>query len=151
MAEYALPCIICRTPLKNVFDDCANQPSQGLAFKSKGHYGSTAFDPMDGTHLEINLCDICLDTAAEEDFVYVGRDRRPVVTEDNENIGWIDVHNEPVHWRLRLAGFDDDLVVVGLDHFEELYEERDRYGEPRVKWILPVEDIRNYIKKYEET
>lgn len=61
------PCIVCGTKLGNVFGDdipCPhNQPSDGLAFSTRGHYGSTVFDPMDGSSLEINVCDPCLEKA----------------------------------------------------------------------------------------
>lgn len=37
-----------------------NQPYYGTTFHTFGHYGSTMFDPMDRTILEINICDACL-------------------------------------------------------------------------------------------
>ena len=46
-------------------DGDINQPYGGLAFQSEGHYGSTVFDPMDGTYLEVNICDECLLRASE--------------------------------------------------------------------------------------
>jgi hypothetical protein len=46
-------------------DEDISQPYDGLAFQSQGHYGSTVFDPMDGTYLEINICDECLLRASE--------------------------------------------------------------------------------------
>lgn len=59
----ALPCIACGRELQS----CArpNQPLDGLAFSSRGHYGTTVFDPMDGSALEINVCDDCLERAGE--------------------------------------------------------------------------------------
>lgn len=57
-----LTCIVCGRH----FDSAANDPSfdavpyEGTLFYSRGHYGSTAFDPMDGTWLEIVVCDQCL-------------------------------------------------------------------------------------------
>jgi hypothetical protein len=36
------------------------QPLDGLAFSTPGHYGSTFFDPCDGTRIEIAVCDDCL-------------------------------------------------------------------------------------------
>lgn len=64
-------CIVCKKSLENVFDQ-DNQPNDGLAFQSSGHYGSTVFDPMDGTHLEINVCDPCLKQAGEDGNVMIG-------------------------------------------------------------------------------
>lgn len=36
------------------------QPMGGLHFLTYGHYGSTVFDPMDGSKLNIAVCDDCL-------------------------------------------------------------------------------------------
>lgn len=36
------------------------QPMEGLHFQTCGHYGSTVFDPMDGTSLDIAICDECI-------------------------------------------------------------------------------------------
>lgn len=56
----ALPCIVCGATLENVWPESDNQPSDGTAFSSYGHYGSTFFDPIDGQQIEINVCDPCL-------------------------------------------------------------------------------------------
>lgn len=69
MSAKALPCIVCGVELDNVTADSDNQPSDGTAFWTSGHYGSTFFDPMDGQQIEITVCDDCL------------RDRR-------DRIGW---------------------------------------------------------------
>jgi len=38
-----------------------NQPSNGLAFRTYGHYGSTFFDPFrEAAWLEIAICDACM-------------------------------------------------------------------------------------------
>lgn len=60
MTAYALPCIVCGAVLKNVWSDWDNQPEDGTAFRTHGHYGSTFFDPLDGQQIEINVCDACL-------------------------------------------------------------------------------------------
>lgn len=66
-------CIVCKTELRNIdAGDVENQPAGGTAFQSSGHYGSTAFDPMDGTYLEINVCDGCLVAAGKDGNVLVG-------------------------------------------------------------------------------
>lgn len=55
------PCIICGRDLESAMPGSDwNQPYAGTAFTSVGHYGSTVFDPMDGSFLEINVCDRCL-------------------------------------------------------------------------------------------
>lgn len=76
-----LHCIVCGTWLKNYGGPGQNQPSAGTAFFTHGHYGSTAFDPMDGTFLEINICDPCLVRRAGEGFVVEGQDLRHVLDE----------------------------------------------------------------------
>lgn len=43
-----------------------NQPLDGLAFSTGGAYGTTLFDPMDGSTLEVNVCDPCLRKASEQ-------------------------------------------------------------------------------------
>lgn len=58
-----LPCFCCGKPLGSVFPPGhgdGNQPNEATAFQTSGHYGSGAFDPMDGTMLELNVCDECL-------------------------------------------------------------------------------------------
>jgi hypothetical protein len=35
-------------------------PMNGLHFRTYGHYGSTIFDPMDGSYLDIAICDGCV-------------------------------------------------------------------------------------------
>jgi len=56
-----LPCICCGKELESAMGDGANnQPYAGTVFHSYGHYGSTIFDPMDGSFIELNVCDDCL-------------------------------------------------------------------------------------------
>lgn len=56
-----LPCIVCDKALKPAIYDDINQPSRATTFISYGQYGSTFFDPMDGSYLELNVCDVCLE------------------------------------------------------------------------------------------
>lgn len=67
-------CIVCKKPLENIdpFENGENQPSGGTAFQTHGHYGSTVFDPMDGTYLEINVCDACLTQAGTDGNILMG-------------------------------------------------------------------------------
>lgn len=57
-----LPCIACGAKLESAAPDSGqgNQPSDGLCFHTPGHYGSTEFDPMDGSVLEVSICDACV-------------------------------------------------------------------------------------------
>lgn len=60
--SFVLPCAVCGTQLEAALGDCGgiNQPHGGTAFYSPGHYGSTIFDPMDGSTIEITICDSCV-------------------------------------------------------------------------------------------
>ena len=61
MADPTLPCLVCGKKLSSAVPEPAhNQPANGTAFVTWGHYGSTVFDPMDGTRLQVNVCDLCL-------------------------------------------------------------------------------------------
>jgi len=68
-------CIACQTKMPNLYER-GNQPGDGLEFVTAGHYGSTKFDPMDGTRLAINVCDRCLDVARVRGDVLFVRSNR---------------------------------------------------------------------------
>lgn len=61
-------CIKCGLEMINIAK-IGFQPEGGVAFSSAGHYGSTEFDPMDGTRVEIVICDPCF---VEADKFYYG-------------------------------------------------------------------------------
>jgi len=63
-------CLVCQKELKDIGVD--NQPVGGLSFMSYGHYGTAVFDPMDGSFLEINVCDECIKRAGEAGNVLLG-------------------------------------------------------------------------------
>lgn len=70
----ALPCIRCGKHLENAIEnddepELHNQPYNGTAFSTGGHYGSTVFDSFEGESIEINVCDTCLLDAAKEQRV----------------------------------------------------------------------------------
>lgn len=62
------PCIVCGKVLESAMNDSSvgHIPYEGTLFTTEGHYGSTAFDPVDGTTLSITVCDTCLRLAAAE-------------------------------------------------------------------------------------
>jgi len=69
-STFTLPCVVCGAELEPAFNNPManaepNQPHGGTTFLTNGHYGSTVFDQMDRTELQINLCDPCLLKAAE--------------------------------------------------------------------------------------
>lgn len=58
-------CIACSKTMESVLPEGRGiQPLGGLAFCSHGHYGSSYFDPMDGSFIEIAVCDECLSKTA---------------------------------------------------------------------------------------
>lgn len=65
------PCICCGRVLCNVVsvEQCPNQPYDAATFDSNGHYGTSMFDPMDSSRIEINVCDDCLKAAKERGHV----------------------------------------------------------------------------------
>lgn len=58
-------CIVCDKELDH-FADEKWHPINAVHFYSYGHYGSTHFDPMDGSSLNIAVCDDCLDKKTEK-------------------------------------------------------------------------------------
>lgn len=77
-----LNCIVCNKELEPAFPPPIehNQPYGGTSFTSRGHYGSTVWDPMDGTYLEINICDECLVKAGDEGKVLYVVPKQSVTT-----------------------------------------------------------------------
>lgn len=76
-----LSCIVCEKELESALPEKiqdVNQPYAGTTFFAYGQYGSTIFDPMDGSSLEINICDDCLDKKAKRGMIYFNYDRVPV-------------------------------------------------------------------------
>lgn len=113
MSRYALPCIACGRQLENVTADAGNQPYAGTAFVTHGHYGSTAYDPIDGRYLELNICDLCL--VSHHDRVIEGRDWRPVidggVTVDTEKCDW-----KTVPWTPTKEEIDHVIETARKEH-----------------------------------
>lgn len=65
--ETKIDCIACGKELDNIeYTTRSNgtkvevHPMDGLHFRTYGHYGSTIFDPIDGTYLDIAICDVCI-------------------------------------------------------------------------------------------
>lgn len=71
MAAPCLPCAVCGEEMTNVFTEAESQPHKGLMFTSSGNYGSTVFDPFDGSYLLVIICDDCITNLAREQKVYV--------------------------------------------------------------------------------
>lgn len=74
-----IPCICCGAGLESSSPDLdSSQPLGGLAFRTHGHYGSGAFDPMDGSSIEIVVCDPCVEEAGRAGHVLHVVPVRPV-------------------------------------------------------------------------
>ena len=71
----AVACICCRRDLKDLGTGSPNHASDANAFISYGQYGSRLFDPMDGSYLEVNICDQCLEMAVTDCLVLRGKPR----------------------------------------------------------------------------
>lgn len=121
MSEYALPCIVCGVPLRNVFQDIDNQPDYGVVVMTSGNYGSTVWDDGWGNKLEFNVCDTCLVEAAKKERVWISREWRPVEYE-GFRVGFEDLPYRPLPWqgpdgpdmadRDSLVLDDDDLATI---------------------------------------
>ena len=66
-------CIVCNAELKNwdeVYpeDKPTVHPIDGTVFRTYGHYGSSVFDPMDASYLDIVVCDPCLRNRMERTY-----------------------------------------------------------------------------------
>lgn len=68
-SDVTCNCIKCGSKMDNIAER-GFQPMGGTAFSTSGHYGSTVFDPMDSTALEIVICDGCLSAAIETPLVF---------------------------------------------------------------------------------
>lgn len=64
-------CIVCQKPMINIVENGTLQPSGGCAFQTTGHYGCGVFDPMNGSVLEIAICDECLNRASKRGEVVI--------------------------------------------------------------------------------
>lgn len=87
--ETLIPCVVCGTELTNFGPLDSNQPDDGTAFSTTGHYGSI-FDPMDGydyissrdsVTLDINICNPCLIIAKEQNRVLKRQIKKTLTTE----------------------------------------------------------------------
>lgn len=74
-------CIVCNTEVENwdeAYPDHTGtvHPIDGTVFRTYGHYGSTVFDPMDASYLEIVVCDQCLKARLDRTYEGVNEEYR---------------------------------------------------------------------------
>lgn len=118
-------CVMCDKELRNCGDPFSeNQPVEGTAFRSYGHYGSTAFDAMDGSWIEVNFCDPCLRAASVRLRVGMGRSWRPVSGEGVGRIGREYVQRPMLFWHHSWFSYNDE-DEIHLD-FDEIGKYTDR-------------------------
>jgi len=133
MPRNALPCVVCDREIENMDDSYINSPYAATAFETQGHYGSTIFDPMNGTYLELNICDPCIRRLAGERKILLGQARKRVLSDNNLFVGWLPVRREMTVWQ---PGTEDDTdVTVDLADVgdDDVYPEIDWY-EPAVEY-----------------
>jgi hypothetical protein len=121
IASDPLPCIACGKRPEGIDSDGGNHPYEATAFMTHGHYGSTIFDPMNGTFLEINVCDQCLVEQANAGHILLGQDRKPVYC-NHMLVGWIKVRRELTPWAPGLEHVNPSLLNV----------EPDEVGDPKL-------------------
>ena len=69
-------CMICAKEVEN-WDEAYPEgntkihPIGGTVFRTYGHYGSTVFDPMNATYMEIVICCDCLKSRTEHTYISV--------------------------------------------------------------------------------
>lgn len=138
--EAPVSCIICDKSLDNVEETAENQPYGGTAFVTHGHYGSTSFDPFNGSMLEINICDKCLTKKGKEGKVLWRREANALV-KDGSIFGWIENPTPYVMWNPDLDKNDGegdthdysgkaqtDLVKIEVNSHQELLDLVEEHG-----------------------
>lgn len=114
----SLPCIVCGKQLVNVLGE-GNQPEDGLACTTPGHYGSTVFDPIDGNYLEFNVCDLCMVRAGDQGRVLTARQQRPVIVEGCGIVGWENVEPNLKRWDV-YAKLPKDYRLIEVEDLDDL-------------------------------
>ena len=68
--DETIRCVSCKKELRNINElQDGVQPIDGLAFHTRGHYGSGLYDPMDSTSLHLAICDECVEQAINDGHV----------------------------------------------------------------------------------
>jgi len=85
-------CIVCGTEVDNwdeAYSETPNtvHPIGGTKFRTYGHYGSTVFDPMDASYLEIVVCDSCLRDRLHRTYKGVNEEYRSELDERSAAMG----------------------------------------------------------------
>lgn len=136
-----VPCFKCGKELASVFrdiGDASTMPNDAVIFTAQGNYGSTVFDPFDGSFLEINICDSCL--VAGRANVYAGSRSGAAVSKwDGPDVEVISMSTE--EWK---ASAQRALEKLGLT-YDELKQQAEsgRFDsiEARKLWMMIGETV----------
>ena len=125
-------CIICSKEVEN-WDEAYPEgnvihPIDGTVFKTYGHYGSTVFDPMDASFMEIVICCDCLKPRTQHTYISVDEEYKQQLDERRAESDLLLKH-------LNLLDLDDyDEMEVKLAVSEELEKnERKKAAEQMAK------------------
>ena len=144
-------CIVCSRDFESACAEGDNQPYGGTTFITEGHYGSTVFDPMDGSFLEINVCDPCLVEASKRRQVLTAQTTRnvfiPTLAGDRVIDGIIGVIRTgtyaPVLW-------DRDLSPLHTGRFVISDPEELKSLWPRIESDWPLDRLISMIESANE-
>lgn len=133
-----VPCIICDKVVYKVFEGVENQPYEATNFQSYGQYGSTTWDPFDGSYLEINICDTCMREKAAAGKILVTRSHRPIIAAGTRylTVGREIVDRPFMIWK----GPEEELWLED----DVLYVEPEEVGTDmgrNVEWLSVVRDF----------
>jgi hypothetical protein len=117
----SLPCLVCEKQMRRVIDGGWElQPEKGLHFAAEGAYGSTVFDPMDESTLNVVVCDDCVVKAARKGLVLLGQPRIGLIDDDGAAVGYYHPERAEVPWDPERAypaqvptRVDDEEIVAG--------------------------------------
>lgn len=114
-----LHCISCGREMFNLMEDRGHQPIGGLSFHTYGHYGSSFFDPMDGSAIQIAVCDKCLQSADGKGQVnYAAAENTERLTVSKFDLGQLR-HLYAHLIRLNLNGYANGIVSPIIRTLEE--------------------------------
>ena len=143
MIDYpvtSFPCLKCGATLTRSSRDYEGQPNDGIMCQSYGNYGSTVFDPMDGSYLAFNLCDPCVKRAAKQGRLMITRDKVHITTHKLGIVGSMRVDRPYIPWTPKLAS-DGDSEGLEFD-LEELKRYKDK-----ITFHIPLEQIEAWEKE----
>lgn len=92
-------CIVCYKEIEN-WDEAYPEgntkihPIGGTVFRTYGHYGSTVFDPMDATYMEIVICCDCLKPHTQHTYIGIDKEYQRQVDDDRAEMDELLEHLE---------------------------------------------------------